>query len=136
MIRTSAWEYIFADASAAESPACGILDQLVSHDIRIGRVPEQVWKRGDDLLDAHRAVLDLPSEGLHRLTRPAPADDHVEPNPAGRCDRSSGFCSVPAASAICGLLMFRIGGFGLDRAVDIARALMLSVICKVLPAAT
>src|SRR5439155_1461102 len=35
MIRTSAWEYILADASAAESPACGNVDVAVGENFPV-----------------------------------------------------------------------------------------------------
>ena len=46
------------------------LDQLMGHDIGIARVFEQPRKRGNDLANPHRTVLDLAPEGLGRLIRP------------------------------------------------------------------
>src|SRR2546429_5823273 len=50
-------------------PYTTLFRSLMGHGIRIGRVPEQIRERGNDLPDPHRAVLDLPPEGQHRLIR-------------------------------------------------------------------
>src|SRR3989454_12830068 len=93
----------------------------MGYDIRIARVPEQVWERGDDLLDPHRAVLDLPSKGLHRLTRPGPRrrPRRAEPRLV-RVIEVQGL-EIPGGIGDLRVTHVRIGGLGLAPAGDSSR---------------